>query len=129
MCASHTRRMHAGKLATLIIRGAPEITYGRAIRASRTIFIKINRLTFEHPKYENHEPECAGKDSHCHTQRELRISRYDQRNPYHLCTSGRLHLASWGGVTSKNSLVLVYFGLIKLKPKQNTSVFPTYFTC
>ena len=28
---------HAGRLATLIIRGAPEITYGRAIRASRTI--------------------------------------------------------------------------------------------
>ena len=28
------------------ICGAPEITYGRAVRASRTIFIKINRLTF-----------------------------------------------------------------------------------
>ena len=27
------------------------------------------------------------------------------------------------------SLVLVHFGLIKLKPKINTSVFPTYFTC
>ena len=40
------RRAHAGKLATLIIRGAPEITYGHAVRASRTIYIKINRLTF-----------------------------------------------------------------------------------
>ena len=60
---------------------------------------------------------------------QMRISGYDQRNPYRPCTSGRLHLASWGRVTSKISLVLVHFGLIKLKPKQNTSVFPTYFTC
>ena len=37
---------HAGKPAALIIRGAPEITYGRAVRASRTIYIKNNRLTF-----------------------------------------------------------------------------------
>ena len=44
-------------------------------------------------------------------------------------SSGRLHLASWVRVTSKVSLVLVHFGLIKLKPKQNISVFPTYFTC
>ena len=36
------RRAHAGKPAALIIRGAPEITYGRTIRASRTIYIKIN---------------------------------------------------------------------------------------
>ena len=28
------------------IRGAPEITYGRAVRASRTIYDKNNRLTF-----------------------------------------------------------------------------------
>ena len=60
---------------------------------------------------------------------QMRISGYDQRNPCRPCTSGRLHLASWGGVTSKLCLVLVHFGLIKLKPKQNTSVFPTYFTC
>ena len=40
------RRVCAGKPAALTIRGAPEITYGRAVRASRTIFIKINRLTF-----------------------------------------------------------------------------------
>ena len=39
------RQVHAGKPATLIIRGMPEITYGRAARASRTISIKINRLT------------------------------------------------------------------------------------
>ena len=39
-------RRHAGKPAALIIRGAPEITYGRAVRASQTIYIKINRLTF-----------------------------------------------------------------------------------
>ena len=37
---------HAGKPAALNIRGAPEITYGRAIRASRTIYNKINHLTF-----------------------------------------------------------------------------------
>ena len=37
---------HAGKQAALIIRGAPEITYGCAVRASQTIYIKINRLTF-----------------------------------------------------------------------------------
>ena len=36
-------RQHA---AILIKCGAPEITYGREIRASRTIFIKINCLTF-----------------------------------------------------------------------------------
>ena len=40
------RRAHAGKPATLIIRGAPGITYGHAIRTSRTISIKINRITF-----------------------------------------------------------------------------------
>ena len=39
-------RVHAGKLAALIIHGAPEITYGQAIRASQTIVIKNNRLTF-----------------------------------------------------------------------------------
>ena len=37
---------HAGKPAALNIRGAPEITYGRAVHASRTIYNKINRLTF-----------------------------------------------------------------------------------
>ena len=40
------RHVYAGKPAALIIRGAPEITYGHAVRASRTIYIKINRLTF-----------------------------------------------------------------------------------
>ena len=40
------RRAHAGKPAALIIRGAPEITYGCAVRASRTIYIKNNHLTF-----------------------------------------------------------------------------------
>ena len=62
--------MHAGKLDALIIRGAPEITYGDAVRASQTIFIKIILLTFYHPKYENCKPEHAGKDSHCHAQQE-----------------------------------------------------------
>ena len=38
-------------------------------------------------------------------------------------------LPSWGGATTKISLVLVHFGLIKLKPNQKTIVFPTYFTC
>ena len=48
----------------------------------------------------------------------MRISGIDLRNPYRPCTTGRLHLASWGGVTSKISLVLVHFGLIKLKPQE-----------
>ena len=39
---AHARRQ-AGHL---IIRGAPGFTYGHAIHASQTIFIKINRLTF-----------------------------------------------------------------------------------
>ena len=62
--------MHAGKLATLCVHGVPEITYGHAICTSQIILIKINRLTFWHPKYENCKPECAEKDSHCHAQRE-----------------------------------------------------------
>ena len=36
----------AGKLAALIIRGAPGNTYGRAVCTSQTIYIKNNRLTF-----------------------------------------------------------------------------------
>ena len=40
------RHAHAGKPATLCIRGAPGITYERAVHASQTIFIKNNRLTF-----------------------------------------------------------------------------------
>ena len=62
--------MHAGKPATLTICGAPGITYGCAIHASFTIFIKINCLTFWHPKYEICKPEHAGKDSRCHAQQE-----------------------------------------------------------
>ena len=62
------RHVHAGKPATLIICGVPGFTYGCAIRAGRTIFIKNNHLTFEHPKYEIRKPECAEKDSHCHAQ-------------------------------------------------------------
>ena len=56
-------------------------------------------------------------------------SEIEVRNPYRPCTTGRLHLASWGEVTTKISLVLVHFGLIKLKPNQNTIAFQTYFTC
>ena len=47
--ARHARIMrcaHAGKLATLCIRGAPGITYGCAICASQRISMKINCLTF-----------------------------------------------------------------------------------
>ena len=62
------RRAHAGKPATLCIYGMPEITYGHAVHASQMIFIKINCLTFWHPKYVNCKPECAEKDSHCHAQ-------------------------------------------------------------
>ena len=65
MCASR-----AGKQATLCIHGAPGITYGCAVHASQMIFIKNNRFTFWHPKYENCKPECAEKDSHCHAQQE-----------------------------------------------------------
>ena len=56
--------------ALLCIRGMPEITYGHAIQASQTIFIKINCLTFWNPKYENFKPEHAEKESHCHAQQE-----------------------------------------------------------
>ena len=62
--------MHAGMPAILIKCGMPEITYGHAVRASRPIYIKINCLTFQHPKYEICKPECAGKDSRVHVQRE-----------------------------------------------------------
>ena len=61
---------HAGKPATLCIYGMPEITYGCAVRASKTKFIKINCLPFWDPKYEIDKPECAGKDSRCHAQQE-----------------------------------------------------------
>ena len=69
-CSDVARRMHAGKPAALTICGAPEITYECALHASQTLFIKNNRLTFSHPEYENHKPECAEKDSHYHAQRE-----------------------------------------------------------
>ena len=58
------QHMHAGKPAALYICGMPEITYGHAVHASQTIFIKINCLTFWHPKYKNCKPEHAEKDSH-----------------------------------------------------------------
>ena len=60
-------RMQASWLP-LCKHGAPEITYGHAIHTSQMIFIRINRLTFWHPKYENCKPDCAEKDSHCHAQ-------------------------------------------------------------
>ena len=63
-------RMHAGKQATLCIRGAPGITYGHAICASQMIFMKTNHLTFWHPKCGFCKPEHAEKDSHCHAQWE-----------------------------------------------------------
>ena len=86
------------------------------------------------PKIRKSQTRTCWKGSSlpCSTRTQLfqmRISGYDQMNPHRPCTTGRLHLASWGRVTSKISLVLVHFGLIKIKPKQNTSVFPTYFTC
>ena len=56
--------------ATLCISGTPEITYGHAVHASQTIFIKNNHLTLRHPKYENCKPEHAEKDSHCNGQQE-----------------------------------------------------------
>ena len=55
--------MHAGKLAALCICGTQEITYGHAICTSQTIFIKINCLTFWHPKYKNSKPEHAEEDN------------------------------------------------------------------
>ena len=48
---------------------------------------------------------------------QMRISGIKVRNPYRPCTTGRLHLASWSGVTTKISLVLVHFGHIKIKTK------------
>ena len=35
---------------------------------AKQYFIKINCLTFWHPKYEICKPEHAGKDSRCHAQ-------------------------------------------------------------
>ena len=60
--------VHAGKPATLCICGMPGITYGCAIHASQTTFIKINCRTFWHPKHKICKPEHAGKDSRCHAQ-------------------------------------------------------------
>ena len=42
----HCAACHTGEPATLCICGMPGITYGCAVRAGRTIFMKINRLTF-----------------------------------------------------------------------------------
>ena len=44
-CTHQAARAHWTP-AILIKCGVPEITYGRAVHASQTIFIKINRLTF-----------------------------------------------------------------------------------
>ena len=44
-CMHHTARTRR-QAGRLIIRGAPEITYGCAVHASQTISIKNNRLTF-----------------------------------------------------------------------------------
>ena len=63
-----SRGMHAGEPATLCICGVPGITYGHAVCAGQTIFMKINRLTFKHTKYGFCKPEHAKKDSHCHAQ-------------------------------------------------------------
>ena len=60
--------VHTGKLTIPILHGAQEISYWPAIHASHVTFIKINCLTFLHPKYENFKPKHAGKDSHCHAQ-------------------------------------------------------------
>ena len=65
-----TWRAHADKPATLCICSMPGITYGCAICASRTIFIKINHLTFSHPKHDFRKLEHAEKDSYCHAQWE-----------------------------------------------------------
>ena len=67
MHASCGEHMQASQ-PPLFIHGVPEITYGYAIRASQTIFIIINHLTYWHPKYENCKPEHAKNDSHCHAQ-------------------------------------------------------------
>ena len=48
---------------------------------------------------------------------QMRISGYDQRNLYRPCTSGRLHLASWGRVTSKIRLSSGPFWTHKSKTK------------
>ena len=61
---------HAGKQAALCVRGMPGISYGCAVHVGQTIFIKINHLTFKHPKCGFRKQERAGKDSHCHAQQE-----------------------------------------------------------
>ena len=70
MHASHGVHMQASGPPYIYICDTPGITYGCAIHASQTIFIKINCLTLWHPKYKIYKPECAGKDSHCHAQQE-----------------------------------------------------------
>ena len=45
-CTHRVACAHAGKPSTLIIHGAPGITYGCAIHTGQMIFIKINCLTF-----------------------------------------------------------------------------------
>ena len=55
---------------TLIICGTPGFTYGCVICIGQTIFIKINRLTFQCPKYEIRGPEWAENDSHYLAQQE-----------------------------------------------------------
>ena len=68
-CHAHiVQCAHAGKPATLCIPGTPGITYGHALHASQTKFIKNNHLTFLHPKYRFCKLEHAEKDSHCHAQ-------------------------------------------------------------
>ena len=67
MHALHGTHMQAGR-PPLYKHGVPEVTYGHAVCASQTIFIKNNCFTFFHPKYENCKPEHAKTDSHCHAQ-------------------------------------------------------------
>ena len=54
MCSDVMRALHGAHTQAsqppLCIHGVLEITYGYAIRASQTIFIKINCLTFWHQK-------------------------------------------------------------------------------
>ena len=46
MSCGIAQRVHTGKPATLIIRGAPGITYKHAVRTGQMIFMKNNHFIF-----------------------------------------------------------------------------------
>ena len=105
---------HAGKPATLFISGVPEITYGHAVWTSQTVFIKINCLTFWHPKYKSCKPGHAENDFHCHAQQERGQLQCELQDMCRETCSTSVQAVGFnrpvgGGVITITSLVLVHF--------------------